>query len=107
MLPETGRVLSDNMGWPILTGFLLIFVMERFVFVHACEERDCDIHQMGMPAFLGISLHSLLDGIALGAGLSPAPSWVRSYFLRSLSIRCLTACPFLPFCSPPDGTAAR
>ena len=24
---------------------------------------------MGIPAFLGISLHSLLDGIALGAGL--------------------------------------
>jgi hypothetical protein len=69
MLPETGRVLSDNMGWPVLTGFLLIFAMERFVFVHACEERDCDIHQMGLPAFLGIALHSLLDGIALGAGL--------------------------------------
>jgi len=69
MLPETGRVLSDNVGWPILIGFLLIFAMERFVFVHACEERDCDIHQMGIPAFLGISLHSLLDGIALGAGL--------------------------------------
>ena len=69
MLPETGRVLSDNVGWPILTGFLLIFAMERFVFVHACEEHDCDIHQMGIPAFLGISLHSLLDGIALGAGL--------------------------------------
>ena len=35
----------------------------------ACEERSCDIHQMGFPAFLGISLHSLLDGLALGAGL--------------------------------------
>jgi zinc and cadmium transporter len=69
MLPETGRVLNDNIGWPILGGFLLIFIMERFVFVHACEERECDIHQMGIPAFLGISLHSLLDGIALGAGL--------------------------------------
>jgi len=69
MLPETGRVLDENIGWPILAGFLLIFVMERFVFVHACEEHDCDIHQMGIPAFLGISLHSLLDGIALGAGL--------------------------------------
>jgi len=68
MLPET-RVLSENIGWPILAGFLLIFVMERFVFVHACEERDCDIHHMGIPAFLGISLHSLLDGLALGAGL--------------------------------------
>jgi zinc and cadmium transporter len=69
MLPEVGRVLNDAIGWPILAGFLLIFVMERFVFVHACEEYDCDIHQMGIPAFLGISLHSLLDGIALGAGL--------------------------------------
>jgi len=69
MLPEIGRVLNDGIGLPILAGFLLIFVMERFVFVHACEEYDCDIHQMGIPAFLGISLHSLLDGIALGAGL--------------------------------------
>ncbi|MGE5216945.1 MAG: ZIP family metal transporter [Chloroflexota bacterium] len=69
MLPETGRILEDDIGWPILAGFLLIFVMERFVFVHACEERECDIHHMGIPAFLGISLHSLLDGLALGAGL--------------------------------------
>jgi len=69
MLPETGKVLTENIGWPVLSGFLLIFVMERFVFIHACEEHDCDIHQMGIPAFLGISLHSLLDGVALGAGL--------------------------------------
>ncbi|MGH7793989.1 MAG: ZIP family metal transporter [Candidatus Binatia bacterium] len=69
MLPKTGEMLGENLGWPILAGFLLIFVMERFVFVHACEERQCDIHQMGIPAFLGISLHSLLDGLALGAGL--------------------------------------
>jgi zinc and cadmium transporter len=69
MLPETGKVLTDTIGWPVLGGFLLIFVMERFVFVHACEEHGCDIHHMGIPAFLGISLHSLLDGLALGAGL--------------------------------------
>ena len=69
MLPETAETLHEAVGWPILAGFLLIFVMERFVFVHACEEHACDIHKMGLPAFLGISLHSLLDGIALGAGL--------------------------------------
>jgi zinc and cadmium transporter len=69
MLPEAGKFLGDSLGLAVLGGFLLIFAMERFVFVHACEERDCDIHQMGLPAFLGISLHSLLDGVALGAGL--------------------------------------
>jgi zinc and cadmium transporter len=69
MLPEVGNVIGESVGWPILAGFLLIFAMERFVFVHACEERDCDLHQMGIPAFLGISFHSLLDGLALGAGL--------------------------------------
>lgn len=69
MIPETGKLLADSLGLPILAGFLLIFILERFVFVHACEESECDIHQMGLPAFLGISLHSLLDGIALGAGL--------------------------------------
>ncbi|MDH3443236.1 MAG: ZIP family metal transporter [Deltaproteobacteria bacterium] len=69
MIPEAGKFLDDALGWAVLGGFLLIFILERFVFVHACEERDCDIHQMGIPAFLGITLHSLLDGVALGAGL--------------------------------------
>lgn len=69
MLPESAKALGENVGLAVLAGFLLIFVTERFVFVHACEEHGCDIHQMGIPAFLGISLHSLLDGIALGAGL--------------------------------------
>jgi zinc and cadmium transporter len=69
MIPEAGRFLDDALGLAVLAGFLLIFTLERFVFVHACEERGCDIHQMGIPAFLGISLHSLIDGVALGAGL--------------------------------------
>jgi zinc and cadmium transporter len=39
MLPETVKVLEENIGWPILAGFLLIFWMERFVLVHGCEEH--------------------------------------------------------------------
>ena len=57
--------------------------------------------QMGIPAFLGISLHSLLDGIALGAGLF-CRSWVRSYFSQLWFTRCLTVCPFLRFCWPQE-----
>jgi zinc and cadmium transporter len=69
MVPQAGGILRESLGWPILAGFLLIFILERFVFVHACGESDCDLHRIGLPAFLGISFHSLLDGIALGAGL--------------------------------------
>jgi zinc transporter ZupT len=52
MFPESGKVLAGDIGLPILAGFLLIFVMERFVFVYDCEERDCGIHHMGIPPFL-------------------------------------------------------
>jgi hypothetical protein len=70
MLPESGKILTENIGWPILVGFLLIFVMERFVFVHACEERECDIHHMGIPAFLGISLRGSHVAAARAGGVA-------------------------------------
>ena len=36
--------------------------------MHPCEEEGCSFHHMGMAAFFGITLHSLIDGLALGAG---------------------------------------
>jgi zinc and cadmium transporter len=70
MIPEAAAVLGDGIGIAVLAGFLVIYVFERFVMMHACEEEECAFHQMGFAAFCGITLHALIDGLALGAGLS-------------------------------------
>lgn len=70
MIPEAVEGLGPGVGVPVLAGFLLIYVLERFVMLHACEEEGCSFHHMGLAAFLGITVHSLIDGFALGAGLT-------------------------------------
>jgi zinc and cadmium transporter len=71
-----------------LVGFLGLFLLERFVLVHVCGEpgpvpgaaghgrsgRDddhgatgCEVHTLGIAAFVGLSAHTLVDGFALGA----------------------------------------
>jgi zinc and cadmium transporter len=71
----------------VLFGFLTLFLLERFVLVHVCAEptagepaaedhtghkhaegaTGCDVHTMGLAAFVGLSIHTLIDGFALGA----------------------------------------
>ena len=36
--------------------------------VHPCEEEKCDYHKIGVAAYVGIGFHSILDGVAIGAG---------------------------------------
>lgn len=68
MLPRTAESLGGNVGIPILVGFFLIYFLEKFIMVHSCEEDVCDVHTIGISAFIGISFHSLLDGMSMGAG---------------------------------------
>ena len=68
ILPEISTPLGSQLGYPIMFGFLLIFVLEKFIMVHPCEEGECDYHKVGLAAYIGIGFHSILDGIAIGAG---------------------------------------
>ena len=36
--------------------------------MHPCEEGACDYHKIGVAAYVGIGFHSILDGVAIGAG---------------------------------------
>lgn len=76
ILPGISAVLGKNLGLPIMIGFLLIYFMEKFVMVHPCEEGECDYHKIGVAAYVGIGFHSLLDGLAIGAGSMMDMSWV-------------------------------
>ena len=68
VLPEISMVLGRQLGYSVMFGFLLIFVLEKFIMVHPCEEGECDYHKIGIAAYIGIGFHSILDGIAIGAG---------------------------------------
>jgi zinc and cadmium transporter len=69
MLPEVARTLP-NFGVPVVVGFLVLYILERFLLSHTCEEAGCDYHHLGASAFLGIVFHDLVEGFSLGASLS-------------------------------------
>ncbi len=100
MLPEAVHMGGpDVVPWTV-AGFLFLFLLERFVLVHVCAEpgpserlrghpapephglrehaghdhaheaTGCDVHTLGLAAFVGLSLHTLVDGFALGAAQS-------------------------------------
>jgi zinc and cadmium transporter len=102
MLPEAVHLGGpDVVPWAV-AGFLFLFLLERFVLVHVCAEpgpserllghpappphglrehahhdhaheaTGCDVHTLGLAAFVGLSLHTLVDGFALGAAQSDA-----------------------------------
>jgi zinc and cadmium transporter len=69
MIPEAIEILDSASGYWILAGFVLFNLLERFVMTHPCEEDHCDYHRVGLAALLGLSLHSVMNGIALGSSL--------------------------------------
>ncbi len=100
MLPEAVEEIGARATPFVLVGFLLLYLLERFVLVHLCAEpgvnarlaapeavldeaehalhdhhdhphpgegTGCDVHTLGLTAFVGMSMHTLVDGFALGA----------------------------------------
>ncbi len=107
MLPEAVEEAGPVASPFVIVGFLLLYLLERFVLIHVCAEpgpnarlsaagegtlhahpghahdlahehphtgdlhledgTGCDVHTLGMAAFVGMSLHTLVDGFALGA----------------------------------------
>jgi ZIP family zinc transporter len=76
LLPESLTVAQDQ-GWSIrivlsivVGGFLLFYLTERLLILHACAEEDCDNqghHHVGRFSAVGLIAHSTLDGAAIGA----------------------------------------
>lgn len=75
MLPEAYEGAGPRALWFVPAGFLFLLLLERFVITHACEEPpDCEEHThgrngVGVSAFIGMSVHTLFDGVALGAAV--------------------------------------
>ena len=77
VLPEVVELSKNNnldLAKPmiaVLVGFLSFYILEKFMVVHACTEDDCENQHhesVGILGGVGITLHSLIDGLAMGAG---------------------------------------
>jgi ZIP family zinc transporter len=76
LLPESLAVAGEN-GWSarlilgiVIAGFLIFYLAERLLILHACPEDDCTnaAHQhIGRLSAVGLIVHSALDGAAIGA----------------------------------------
>jgi len=69
MIPDAARYIGSQLGVPILLGFLTLYIFEKFIMTHPCHADECDYHTVGLSAFVGLSVHSLITGLALGAGV--------------------------------------
>src|SRR5882762_3715550 len=76
LLPES-VALAIKQGWSIrislgivIAGFLIFYLTERLLVLHACPEDDCSNQahqQIGRLSAVGLIIHSTLDGAAIGA----------------------------------------
>jgi zinc and cadmium transporter len=68
MIPE-GYELAGRPGFGmIILGFLALYLLEQLALRHPHEEESGEFYELGLLAFLGMTLHDLVDGIALGSG---------------------------------------
>ncbi|MBI5234148.1 MAG: ZIP family metal transporter [Deltaproteobacteria bacterium] len=67
LMPEA---MESNVSAPavVLLAILAFYILEHMLAIHSCKEGHCEVHPMGMLAFVGIAFHSLLDGIVIGVG---------------------------------------
>jgi zinc and cadmium transporter len=78
MLPEA----LENMGqacesifYYVITGIVVFFVMEKFLYWRHCHERECSIHAFVYLNLVGDGVHNFIDGMVI------AGSFLASYSL--------------------------
>jgi len=87
LMPESYEILGKSVGLYVLAGFLFLYFIEKFITVHICEAFDCEIHHLGIAAFIGLAIHTLVNGVALGSSLM-VPGLGFSVFLAVTAHKC-------------------
>lgn len=66
---EGSHMESSTLGLAILFGFVLMLLLETFGLPHAVH-HDEDKDLLGLSATIGLIVHAIVDGIAVGASVS-------------------------------------
>ena len=46
MAPDAFQIMGSGTGMYVLAGFLTLYIIEKYVAVHICEARECDVHEI-------------------------------------------------------------
>lgn len=76
VLPEANQLAPRWAGVGVLAAFLLIFSIEGFTMMHSCADyaEECPVHIVSWMALGALSLHSLLDGMAIAVAFQKDPA---------------------------------
>ncbi|MBF0493085.1 MAG: ZIP family metal transporter [Deltaproteobacteria bacterium] len=70
LIPEAFELIGAKASTFVLLGLFFLYFFEKYITVHICETDSCEVHKpLGISAVIGLFLHSLTDGFALGVGL--------------------------------------
>jgi zinc and cadmium transporter len=50
-----------------MIGFVIFYIMERFLFWHHCHEGHCDVHPFSYLLLVGDGMHNIIDGFVIAA----------------------------------------
>lgn len=69
LLPEANRENSNGYFWALLS-FFVFYVIEHLLGIHHCEkDKQCENHEtFSLVSWIGLLVHSLIDGVVIGAG---------------------------------------
>lgn len=69
LLPESVELTSYGYFYCVVS-FFAFYVIEHLLSIHHCEEgKDCDNHEsFSLISWIGLLVHSLIDGVVIGAG---------------------------------------
>lgn len=70
ILPETNPKTDAAF---LALGFVTFYALEKAMMIHACGERECETHQVGPIAVLGMALDNVVDGAGIAIGYTVDP----------------------------------
>jgi len=66
LIPESLEHLTPMAVFTgVLIGFIIFFLMEKFLYWHHCHEGKCDIHPVSYLILFGDGIHNFIDGIII------------------------------------------
>lgn len=57
--------LARAVLWPVLSGILLFYLVERILFLYHCHDGQCEVHTFSYMMLVGNTLHDFIDGVII------------------------------------------